>query len=379
MQHIGMSASRWSAVTVCYAWLICLATLIAPPTLYAQKLEAGFDKLEYLDMLRIAARVADTPWTSESVKLPEPRFYKLVYRSPTVGLENKWDLWRSRDGRAVVSVRGTTSKPVSWLANFYAAMVPANGSIQISNAYTFHYKLAENPRAAVHVGWLVALACLQGDIVEKIKSIYDEGVRDIVLTGHSQGGAITYLLTSHLNYLQKEGKLPKDIRFKTYCGAGPKPGNLYYAYDYENLTRDGWAFNVVNALDWVPEVPFSVQTVNDYNRINPFVNARAVIKKQGFPKNMVLKGAYKRMTKPSLKAQRRYQKYLGKMLSKEVQKTFPEFKAPKYYDSNHYVRTGNMIVLIPDAAYLAQYPDNDPAQLFIHHLPGPYHFLVEKW
>jgi hypothetical protein len=360
------------------ARLLFFLFLFSQPLL-AQTLQPGFDKAEYLDMLCIAARVADTPWTSANVKLPEPRGYKFVYRSPTVGLENKWDFWRSADGRAVVSIRGTTLEPVSWLANFYAAMVPATGSIQISNSFTFNYKLAENPRAAVHVGWLISMACLQSDILEKINEAYREGVKDIVLTGHSQGGAITYLLTSHLLYLQKEGKLPNDIRFKTYCGAGPKPGNLYYAYDYENLTRGGWAFNVVNAADWVPETPFSVQTVNDFNNINPFKNAKAIIKKQGFPKNIALKHVYKKMTKPSLKAQRRYQKYLGKMLYKEVKKTLPEFNQPQYYDSNHYVRTGTMIVLMPDVAYFQQFPDNAPAKLFIHHFPEPYYFLLQKW
>jgi len=359
---------------------LLLLFLFSQTLLSAQKLQPGFDKAEYRDMLLIAARVVDTPWTPENVKLPMPRDFKFVYRSPTVGLDNKWDFWRSDDGRAVVSVRGTTLEPVSWLANFYAAMVPATGSIQISNTFTFNYKLAENPRAAVHVGWLVAMACLQGDILEKINAAYREGVRDIILTGHSQGGAITYLLTSHLCFLQKEGKLPHDIRFKTYCSAGPKPGNLYYAYDYEYMTRPGWAFNVVNAVDWVPEVPFSLQTVNDFNNINPFIHAKALIKKQGFPKNLVLKSVYRKMTKPSLKAQCRYQKYLGKMLSKEVKKALPEFKPPKkYYDSNHYVRTGTIIVLQPDTAYFQKYPDTDATKIFIHHMPGPYYDLLEKW
>ncbi len=92
--------------------------------------------------------------------------------------------------------------------------------------------------------------------------------------GHSQGGAIAYLLTAHFYNLQQQGKLPADIRFKTYCSAAPKPGNLYFAYDYETTTRGGWACNVVNAADWVPETPFSVQTVSDFNTTNPFVNAK---------------------------------------------------------------------------------------------------------
>lgn len=360
------------------ATFIALFLFLLSQNLYAQPLRPGFEKAEYRDMVCIVARGVDTPWTQVKVQLPEPGSFKLAYRSPTVGLENQWDFWRNPDGRAVVCVRGTTPDPVSWLANFYAALAPASGSIQISNSFVFNYKLAENPRAAVHVGWLIAMACMQEDIVEKINAAYREGVKDIFLTGHSQGGAITYLLTSHLLYLQKDGKLPADIRFKTYCAAGPKPGNLYYAYDYENITRNGWAFNVVNAVDWVPEVPFSVQTVDDFNNINPFKNAKSLIKKQKFPKNLALKHIYKKMTKPSLKAQSRYQKYLGEKLSKQVQKTLPEFKPPKYYDSNHYVRTGTMIVLMPDAGYFEKYPETDETKIFIHHMPGPYFYLLER-
>jgi len=37
-----------------------------------------------------------------------------------------------------------------------------------------------------------------------------------------------------------------------------------------------------------------------------------------------------------------------------------------------------MIVLMPDVAYFQQYPETDETKIFIHHLPGPYHFLMEK-
>ncbi len=99
----------------------------------------------------------------------------------------------------------------------------------------------------------------------------------------------------------KENKIPNDIRFKTYCSAGPKPGNLYFAYDYENITAGGWAYNVVNSADWVPDVPFTVQTVDDFTAVNPFTNAKTMIKKQKFPKNLVLKHIYNQLSKPSKK------------------------------------------------------------------------------
>jgi hypothetical protein len=141
------------------------------------------------------------------------------------------------------------------LENLYAAMVPANGKLILDNADTFNYCLAPGNKAAVHVGWLIGTAFLSKDIVPKIDSLYKSGIKDLLLMGHSQGGAINYLLTAYLYSLQKQNILPGDIRFKTYCSAAPKPGNLFFAYYFESITENGWAFNVVNSADWVPETP----------------------------------------------------------------------------------------------------------------------------
>ncbi|HPN72156.1 MAG TPA: hypothetical protein PLZ32_21680, partial [Saprospiraceae bacterium] len=75
----------------------------------------------------------------------------------------------------------------------------------------------------------------------KIDSLYKTGTKEFLIMGHSQGGAIAYLMTSYLYNLQQLGQLPIDIKFKTYCSAAPKPGNLYYAYEYEAMTQGGWA------------------------------------------------------------------------------------------------------------------------------------------
>jgi hypothetical protein len=182
-----------------------------------------------------------------------------------------------------------------------------------------------------------------------------------------------------LENLKLDKKLPQDIRFKTYCSAGPKPGNLFFAYEYEKMTADGWAYNVVNTADWVPDVPFSVQTVNDFTAVNPFRNAKAAIKKQKFPVNIALKSVYNQLSKPSIKAQKNYEKYLGKMVSQAVKKQIPDFKIPEYYQSNYYVRTGNTIVLYADEEYFKLYSnDIDNPNIWQHHLPKQYLFLAEK-
>jgi hypothetical protein len=211
----------------------------------------------------------------------------------------------------------------------------------------------------------------------KIDSLYKAGTKDFYITGHSQGGAICFLLTSYLYSLQRQNLLPKDIRFKTYCIAGPKVGNLYYAYDYEAMTQYGWAYNVVNSADWVPESMFSIQTADDFNNTNPFINAKEFISKQSFPKNIVLKHFYNQMDNPTRKAEYRFQRSLGNFLEKYIKGYLPEFKPPVYFNSMAYVRVGNTIVLLADEDYYKLYPDN-PQKAFVHHLHSPYLYLAEK-
>ncbi|MDY0341998.1 MAG: lipase family protein [Lentimicrobium sp.] len=348
--------------------------LAIAPAVNAQ-LQPGFDKTEYKEMLKMAVSVADTPWTNQRF-IPEQ--FELAYRSPVTGLENRWDLWIHNSERiAAISIRGTTGSSVSWLENFYAAMVPANGSFQLTKNQSFEYQLASNTRAAVHVGWLMGLGYMAEGIQRKIDSCYALGYRDFYLTGHSQGGGISFLLTAYLRMLQINGQLPQEIRFKTYSSAAPKPGNLYFAYDYEIMTAEGWAFNVVNTADWVPEAPFSVQTVRDFNKTNPFVNAKSTIKKQPFPKRIMMNYAYRKLNRPTKKAVKNYRKFLGGTAGKLVSQSLSEFKPPDYLNENNYVRTGSTIVLYADEQYYDKYPDN-PANVFMHHMAGPYLYLLEK-
>lgn len=342
---------------------------------FSQILKPGFDKNEYRELMYVSTRTTAHPDYYQ--KFPEPADFKMVYQSQPMGFDNLWDLWISEDKRAVISIRGTTSKSESWLANFYAAMVPAKGTLQLPGKEEFQYELASSPKAAVHVGWLLGTAYLSSEIIPQIHAQYQQGIKDFIIFGHSQGGAISYLITAHLYSLQRKNELPADIRFKTYCSAAPKPGNLYFAYEYEATTYGGWAFNVVNAADWVPETPISIQTANDFADSNPFVNAKSAIKQQKFPKNIVLRHVYNQLDKPTKKAQKKYERYLGKMTSKMIKGTIEGYVTPEFYKSNHYVRTGSTIVLLPDQDYYNIYPNESP-DFLIHHFHPPYLYLLEK-
>src|SRR5215218_9747938 len=123
----------------------------------AQVLKPDFDAAEYLELLSVSSRQGDSVLKRDST--PPPSLYKMVYRSAVVGLDNRWDLWLRNDEKvAVISIRGTTASPVSWLANFYSAMIPASGSLQLNDSTTFTYKFAADEKAAVHVGWSLSLA-----------------------------------------------------------------------------------------------------------------------------------------------------------------------------------------------------------------------------
>lgn len=340
------------------------------------QLKPHFDVQEYLELLRVSRQQTDSVLKGDQT--PKPSHYKRIYRSPIGPLLNRWELWTGDNQTAVISIRGTTSEQVSWLENFYAAMVPATGQLHIDDSTTFKYNLAQSPKAAVHIGWLLGMAYLSKTIVPQINELYHkQGIKNIIIMGHSQGAAIAYLLRSHLASLQQQNIIPANITFKTYCSAPPKPGNVYYAYDYNYLTRGGWGIAVTNAADWVPQTPFSIQTLNDFTDLNPFGGIDAATKGQSFFVNLYIKHVYNRLRKPPLRAVKNNQKYLGHMVYKFIKKTLPQLQEPNYAPTNQYTSCGVPVMLMPDEAYRQKFPDN-PKNVFTHHMFWPYYYLMEK-
>lgn len=341
----------------------------------AQKLRPGFDSSEYRQLLSLAD-IINTHDTLKLKELEPAHGLSLIYRSEPIGLDNLWELWMREDGVPVISIRGTTPKFESWLANYYVAMVPAKGSLTLSDSVVFDYKVAEMEEAAVHTGWLAGTGFLLQEILPKIDSLYKTGSREFIITGHSQGGAITFLMNAHLQYMQKDGKLPGDIRFKTYSSAAPKPGNLYFAYDYEGLNRDGWAFNVINTEDWVPETPLTMQTIDDFNEINPFKDAKQGIRRMKFPQDVVLLRVFRKLSNPAEKTRDNYIKFLGEKIFEQIANYLPGFAPPEYAETMNYARAGNTIVLNATEDYKKIYPQ-DKDNIFAHHLIEAYLFLMD--
>ncbi|NVK27423.1 MAG: lipase family protein [Flavobacteriia bacterium] len=340
----------------------------------------GFNIDEYREMLLISAHTGGD--SAYSAQFDAPENHVLAYSSPSIGLDNKWELWVNRlEKTAVISIRGTTQNPESWMLNFYAAMIPAQGEIKWmtdGEPHQFKYHMADHPEAAVHAGWTLGCGMLLQDILPKIYALWqEEEIENFYIMGHSQGGAIAYLMNAQLAYMSRSMMLPQGWRFKTYCSAAPKPGNLHFAHDYEARTQNGWAFNVVNAADWVPEVPISIQTLDDFNETNPLVMMEDMIARQELLDRIGLWWAKRQLENPARDAQENYEQYLGERIQEQVEKRIEGLEMPGFYHSNNYVRTGIQIVLQPDDEYKQTFVP-DSGEVFIHHLHKPYLFLTER-
>lgn len=352
-----------------------LLLLVAQLT-FAQQFEPVFNVKEYADFLSMAHYESSIPDKAQREKQRDP--YQLVYKSPEIGMKNRWWLYTNAQNQAVIVIRGTVGDMVSWMENYYCPMIPATGSLQLNATTKFDYKLAESKEAYVHAGWTIGMAYLVTDMMPKIKELYQKGVRDFFIFGHSQGGALSYLVSSYLYYQRQAGVLPGNIRFKTYASAAPKPGNMQYAYDFDFIHKGGWAYAVVNAADWVPETPYSIQRVSDMNTVNPIVDIPGTLKKQKFLLRLVGNMYYGKLDRKTRKAQRTYTKILGHKLYKlAIKKALPDLKEPEYGPSMNYMRAGVPVILMPDAAYYEKY-GKDAADKFAHHHFAPYLYLLQK-
>ena len=342
------------------------------------KLLPGFIPEEYAQMLEVTSRQRDTT-TVYSDGLPYPEKCRLVYRSPETGLNNRWDLWLRDDSVGIISIRGTVPQANSWSENFFAAMVPAKGSMIIDSNYVFIYKLAEKNTAGVHAGWLTGLAHLVPSIITQINEHYAFGIKDYIIIGHSQGGALSYLLYSYLHYL-KAPRIPDDIKFKVYCSAPPKPGNMFYAYDFDYISRGGWGLRVFNSEDWVPQMPVSVQTLNDFSKNNPYVERDSLMSKMTFFQKLIFEYLLGNMNRDLNEASNLLQSYLGKGVYDEMIKKFlPGFPEPEYMKDAYYYPCGIPIVLMPQPGYdEVLKSETEIPLMFKNHMPVAYYYLLEK-
>jgi hypothetical protein len=230
-------------------------------------LAPGFQLAEALDLLAMCANVEDeaTPPIP-----PAPPGWTLVYDSPVIGtFDEKWQLWRSAAGPWAIALRGTVMRAGSIFEDLISILVGAAGVITVG-PHPIPYRFAADPAAGVHLGFALGTLLLLKDPEHGILAqLAAHGVArtDVYITGHSQGAAMATLLRS---YLADAPDAPPGCAYKTYVFAQPKPGNGHYALDFDaRFANRGLAFRVTNSLDWVPQVPFTLEFLDDIDRPNP--------------------------------------------------------------------------------------------------------------
>ena len=322
----------------------------------------GFDASEYREVLAANSQHFDT--LLGKYTLPKSTA-KLIYRSPEIGMDNRWDYLKLPNNTGVISIRGTAPTSVSWLENFYAAMVPATGKIQNSDSTSFSYKLADDSLAYIHAGWLFGLSFMAEDIDKLMHDEYNKGVNNFIIVGHSQGGVMSMMLRSYLQYV--DNSIVNYARIKVYASAAPKPGNLYYAYDFESITAGGWAYRIVNTADWVPQMPFSVQSFDDIAKLSPFSDYKALMKNTSWYKKVYVNHAYNKLNRRTNKLKSYYSKFLEDKAFTYVEKSLEGSKKPSSTMSLDYTVCGHAIILKPNKNYLNNYANKSEHHVFIHH------------
>jgi hypothetical protein len=227
--------------------------------------QPGFDRKEALELLILSAQVED----AIAPPIPPPTGWTTLFTSPEIGpFQNKWQLSRrTSDGAYAVAIRGTIMTAGSVLDDLLSLMIAGKGQITFG-AQRVDYKFAADTEAGVHLGFALGALLLLLDPANGILvQLQQHGAgpgSSVYVTGHSQGAAIATLVRS---YIQYAAGWP-SFDYKTYVYAQPKPGNVHYADDVESTLLDRF-FRVTNTLDWVPEVPFTLQFIDDIDEPNP--------------------------------------------------------------------------------------------------------------
>jgi hypothetical protein len=293
----------------------------------------GFNKKEATEMIALCNSFSFIEiYNSDAAILPKG--YEKIYSSGVFGMDNKYEIFKKGD-TAVVSFRGSTSKKLSWLENANSAMVPAKGVIRISGEY-FNYCFARDTAAAVHCGYALGMAYLSKDLLYHINVLNNQGIYNIIITGHSQGGALANLLRAYLENLSHYEISKKNI-FKTYAFAAPMVGNKAFIVEYNSrYCSNNSSFNVVIPSDPVPDMPFSY---NDGNYMKENLSTLIFEKDSFSAKRMVTDIFFNAFGKRLNNGVKK----LSNTISGNISKDLGTVEMPAYDQEINYSRIGNRI------------------------------------
>ncbi len=267
-----------------------------------------------------------------------PKGYTKRFTSGVFGMDNKYQIYQTKT-KAVINLRGSTTKKISWMENIYSAMVPAKGQIKIEQE-AFDYNFTSNEDAGVHAGYALGIAFLAKDVINNIKSLNYDGIYDITITGHSQGGALAILLRAYLENLPKDVISEKN-KFKTYAFAHPKVGNKVFVEAYTSSFEKGTSYSIVNVKDFIPRMPLSQ---NEHKKMPTTESLSKLIFDKSYSAKDAAIGTLGKMFGSTIDG---LVNYTSESALKEISKKVGEIKMPNYLEGEDYAEMGNRIELMP--------------------------------
>jgi len=303
------------------------------------QLREGFDPDEARDLISICNSYTFLKlYGSDSLILPEN--YKKVFTSDVAGLDNVFQVYEGNN-IGVINFRGSTTNASSWIENVYSAMIPSSGVIKIGSENKT-YKFATDIAASVHSGYALAVVILSPIIIEQIKKLNDKHIYNILITGHSQGGALSHLSRAYLENLP-EGVISPKNKFKTYAFANPMCGNKEFANEYNNkYTANNMSYSVINPSDLVPTMPIhyeeNVEPLS-YSHLKKLIFSNKEKNIQQYLKSYSVK-----LLEPFLQ---NYIKSSNNVIERLVNSLYVSIEMPEYVVDINYYQTGAIRKLEP--------------------------------
>lgn len=315
-----------------------LLLLAASVNLNAQHV-TGFIPAEARDMIQVCNSYTYLDLYGSDASII-PAGYQRVYTSQPMGMDNMFQVYIDvKQKKGILNFRGSTAKKSSWLENMYASMIPAEDEIT-RNGEKFNYKLAEDSKASVHAGYVLALSYLASEIKNQINKQNKNGIYTWFITGHSQGGALTQLVRAYLNYLPKK-ELSKKNEFKVYAFANPMVGNMAFAASYKkNFVDPGMSFLLHNPEDVVPKMPLNY---NDTSFLKSNLQTLLFDRENFDVKESAMQG----MLNMFGSNVNRFNNFFSNNVYGQLVKELGDFKMPTYRKESNYTHTSEPLSLPP--------------------------------
>ena len=299
------------------------------------QLQKGFNPQEAKEMIMVCNSFTYLDLYRDDEEII-PIGYMKTYTSRKAGMDNVFQVY-THGKIGVINFRGSTANKFSWLANMYSELLPIEGEIKVKDI-TFNYKMGQDSLSAIHSGYTLALAFLHKDILSQIKRLNDKGIYDILITGHSQGGALAVLTRAYLKYVNPEELDPKN-NFKVYAFAMPMVGNKSFVNEYNrSFSTPEMSYALVNPEDLVPSLPISY---NDSTFIRDNV-AALMSDKMDLDKSQFMKEGM------AILFQSQFKDLVAKFSSSiksQLNSEYGEITTPKAMDGINFSQIGNIINL----------------------------------